>query len=63
VRKLPIRENQQLQALDFIEAKIAILMVFESFLMTSGFAKRKKCLLCPPSMFTPILHSCKENSH
>jgi hypothetical protein len=52
-----------LQVFDFSEAKFAILMVFESFLMTSGFANRKKCFLYPPSMFTPILHTCKENSH
>jgi hypothetical protein len=28
VRKIPFREDQQLQVFDFIEAKFAILMVF-----------------------------------
>ena len=35
VRKNPFSRNQRLQVFDFIEAKIAILMVFEFFLMTA----------------------------
>jgi hypothetical protein len=38
MRKNPFRENQQLQLFDFIEAKFAILMVFQFFLMTSASA-------------------------
>jgi hypothetical protein len=35
VRKIPFRENQQLQVFDFIEAKITILMVVGFSLMTT----------------------------
>ena len=33
--KIPFRENQPLQVIDFVETKFAILIVFEFFLMTA----------------------------
>jgi hypothetical protein len=39
--KIPFRENQQLQVFDFIEAKFAIMIVFEFFLMTAEDAAGK----------------------
>jgi hypothetical protein len=39
VRKNPLSQNKQLQVCDFIKAKLAILMVFEFFLMTAEDAE------------------------
>jgi hypothetical protein len=51
VRKIPFRENQPLQVIDFVETKFAILIVFEFFLMTTEdtegeFKIKNLCVLC-----------------
>jgi hypothetical protein len=36
--KIPFRPNEQLQVVDFVQAKISILIVFGFFLMTAEYA-------------------------
>jgi len=40
--KIPFRENQPLQVIDFVETKFAILIVFEFFLMTAEHAENER---------------------